>query len=248
MGIDFYKEQMDFLDSLIRKDVTLLSKNVETVVDLNYYDSLLPQAIVVAISNDCSVEIIKKLIELGSNINIQCEITGMLPIHFAAKLGRTDCVNLLIENGSQINVQDNIGRKTPLHYAIEENHVDTVKCLLEHKANVSISDLDGYSPIHMAVESQSFEIVDMLYRKGADINAISKYDEQTALHIACIQDNADIAIRIIRLGAKANLEDIYGMTPNKIVIKNGNFILSKVLERTCEEQENYIKTKRQKAM
>jgi len=56
------------------------------------------------------LEILKLLIEDGSNINLIDNYNGRTPLHFAALSGHLKIVKLLIKNGIDINIKDKSGK------------------------------------------------------------------------------------------------------------------------------------------
>ena len=67
--------------------------------------------------------VVKRLIDAGVDVNAP-DSTGWTPLHFAARAGGVEAVQLLLDAGAQVNVPDNKG-VTPLHRAIVES-----KCVL----------------------------------------------------------------------------------------------------------------------
>ncbi|KAF5840488.1 hypothetical protein DUNSADRAFT_16579 [Dunaliella salina] len=67
---------------------------------------------------------------------------GQSALHFAAALGKQDCVQLLLEAGADGNLQDKDGY-TPLHMAAGYMHSNTMTMLLEAGLGVQIKDKNG---------------------------------------------------------------------------------------------------------
>ena len=55
-----------------------------------------------------------------------------------------------------------------------------------------------------------------------DINAPQNSDNQTELHIAALNGNADVTIRLIEAGADVNAQDVRGWTPIDIAVDKGH--------------------------
>jgi len=53
---------------------------------------------------------------------------GATPLHFAAKEGRTETVNLLLDRGADVNAKTENG-ETPLIAATNKGHTDIVQLL-----------------------------------------------------------------------------------------------------------------------
>jgi len=58
----------------------------------------------------------------------------------------------------------------------------------------------------------NIENLKSLLNVGADIN-IGDYDQRTALHVSCGQDNLEVVLFLISEGANINAQDKWGNTP-----------------------------------
>jgi ankyrin repeat protein len=75
--------------------------------------------------------------------------------------------------------------------------------------NIGFVDIAGKTPMHLAVEYGNQEGIEMLFAKGADVNAKDK-DGSTPLHLA---DNQDVVKLLLVKGADVNAKDKDGSTP-----------------------------------
>ena len=62
------------------------------------------------------------------------------------------------------------------------------KLLLDNKANPNITQVDGLSPLHIAVNKQNVQIVESLLIKGACPNLRTKFFGHTPVHFAIKND------------------------------------------------------------
>lgn len=79
---------------------------------------------------------------------------------------------LLSQPNINLNVQGSFG-ETPLHIAVILEHHDVAKLLIEHGADISImaygetdDEIDGYSPLEMALAANQDEIVQLMLHEG----------------------------------------------------------------------------------
>jgi ankyrin repeat protein len=72
------------------------------------------------------LEIVKKLIELGSDVNEKSD--GMTPLMYAARYNRTDIIKVLVKNGANIKTRDKKGN-TAMKFAKLSNAQDAVALL-----------------------------------------------------------------------------------------------------------------------
>ena len=68
------------------------------------------------------------------DVNIRAR-DGYMPIHFCARYGMAETVDLLIQAGADIEVKNNSGH-TPLHKACKNEKENVVKALVE--VNISL--------------------------------------------------------------------------------------------------------------
>ena len=62
-------------------------------------------------------------------------------------------------------------------------NIEVLKNILAHKANPNMQDTDGYTSLHLAVNSKHLDYIPILLAAGADPNIENNY-EQTPLHVA----------------------------------------------------------------
>ncbi|RKF61596.1 putative 26S proteasome regulatory subunit p28 [Erysiphe neolycopersici] len=161
------------------------------------------------------------------------EESNKFPLHEAARDGRTRVVeSLLNENLKLASQQDDDGRLA-IHWAISFNHKDIVNLLVSTmNFDPDVQDGSGWTPLMIAASlKDGEEIVDILLRKDADINARSKsysqesndllstqkilLDKLTALHLIASKKNIDLARRLLnhKPAASARLCDKRGQYP-----------------------------------
>ena len=66
--------------------------------------------------------------EKRAEIDVECDFHNFTPLHCAANLGFTECVELLRDAGADTNKQDDKGN-TPLHHAAYFDKIEAVKTL-----------------------------------------------------------------------------------------------------------------------
>ncbi|XP_055309695.1 uncharacterized protein LOC129573326 [Sitodiplosis mosellana] len=72
-------------------------------------------------------------------------------LHFAARFGNKEIVQLLIENKADVNKKDDNG-STPLHWAAEKGRKEIVQLLIDKGADVHEKDYYGSTPLHWAAK------------------------------------------------------------------------------------------------
>ena len=104
---------------------------------------------------------VRKLRELvlkdHSNVNRGDGVSGLTPLHYAARNGKIPCVKLLLhENKSLVDVNKitTSGKATALMRAAYGAHEEIVKLLLKAGADASLKDADGETALHKAYKNK----------------------------------------------------------------------------------------------
>ncbi|XP_046383814.1 ankyrin-3-like [Ischnura elegans] len=151
-----------------------------------------------------SFEVVKILLDRGARVNSSDE-KGDTPLHVAARRKNLEVIKLLVESGAHIN-ELNYDEKSPIIFLLERACFHAADYLIKHGADVnneSVSDcIDDYSPIHLAVQKGSMEMVKLLLSKGAEINSLGK--GKTPLHIATHNGYPPMVELLLDHGADVN--------------------------------------------
>ncbi|XP_078668915.1 myotrophin-like [Branchiostoma floridae x Branchiostoma belcheri] len=87
------------------------------------------------------IDLVKAAID-QPGFDVNSEIGGRMPIHYAADYGQLDIIKVLLEKGADVNKQDKHGISAVLA-AIWEGHTECVKYLLEKGARKDGKAPDG---------------------------------------------------------------------------------------------------------
>jgi cytohesin len=119
-------------------------------------------------------------------------LTGT-PLHYAAYTGRKEVAELLLAHGADVNARDDC-EQTPLHVAAYNNKLGVAEVLIAHEADVNAcGNRDGtcplgrpipinyphpnaplppsLTPLHLAAQRDSIDLVKLLIASKADVNA-----------------------------------------------------------------------------
>lgn len=80
--------------------------------------------------------------------------------------------------------------------------------------------LDDWRAIHFASYNGHDDIVSLLIKSGADVNALAKFN-RNALHIASIRGSLEVAKILIENKININAHDNDGNTPLHFACQNG---------------------------
>ena len=107
--------------------------------------------------------------------------------------------------------------RTLLHFASGAGCIEVVSSLLRLGTNPNIQDRGGHTPLYCVANECSSapgpEIVRMLVRAGADVNACGGVTRASALHMAARRGHVEIARALLDSGATIEARDAKGDTP-----------------------------------
>jgi ankyrin repeat protein len=125
---------------------------------------------------------VSQLISMKADVNI-ADTSKSRPIHFAAAGGK-GILKLLVDARADLNCQDEdpdydpeftsttfgdrLEHRAPLHYACSAGDTAAAKLLLEAKANANIQDAQWQTPLHLAIDAEHEDCIDLLLSSGAD--------------------------------------------------------------------------------
>ncbi len=178
-------------------------------------------------------EIVNLLIEKGAKTDVK-DVKGRTALMYACDGINLKCVCLLLDKGLQVNAKDNEGKNAFLHaiytwattdYDItgqdkrEQEIVDVLKKLVEVGSDVNNIDIDGNTPLHMAItfsgehhNRNPYKIMDIFENTNLNLEQI---DEQgrTPIFAAIEHSNRDILDWLIKHGANVNVLDKEKISP-----------------------------------
>ena len=115
-----------------------------------------------------NVELVKKLIALGVNVDPESgDDFDFSPLSWAANHGHADIVRELIAAGAEIDSRDWMGH-TPLWSAAESGHVDCVRLLLDAGADPNVHEDGGDALLINVIWMDEPETLRILLQAGAD--------------------------------------------------------------------------------
>uniref|UniRef100_A0A7M4DYH0 Nuclear factor kappa B subunit 2 n=1 Tax=Crocodylus porosus TaxID=8502 RepID=A0A7M4DYH0_CROPO len=196
--------------------------------------------------------VIKQLVEVISGIPNQQIINvanhlQQTPLHLAVITKQPQVVQLLLQAHADPTLLDRYGNSL-LHLALQAGDEEVLKMLLAHLGAAALSLLNtpnyhGLLPVHVAVQVKSLACLELLVRKGADVNAAERQGGRTPLHLAVEMDNLNMAAHLVKkLGADINARTFAGNTPLHLAAGLGSPTLTKMLIKSgadvlCENDE-----------
>lgn len=121
-----------------------------------------------------TVEALKLLLDTG--LWTLAEPETEIALREAADRGRVDLLRELVRRGARFS-NPSKPQQTALYRAVSSRQTAAVKFLIENKADVNYPDAEGTTPLILAAEQGSVDIVRLLLAAGADPKAKDKKGE-----------------------------------------------------------------------
>ncbi len=159
------------------------------------------------------LELCRRLVALGAEVNVP-GYAGYTALHLAAAGGNFGVAEFLIGHGADLNYRSAVG--TAVHRVIlsrGETPLEMAKLLLESGARLQEFSF-GNTELHLAALKGYVEIIPLLVKRGADVNAVNRYGH-TPLYYAATHGHRKVAEALIAAGADKSVivEANYGRAP-----------------------------------
>ena len=165
-------------------------------------------------------DVVDLLIQRGANVNAASK-KGFTPLIFATMKNDSASIRHLIKAGADPNYALPDKDKTKMLAVAGAYHsTEAAMALLDGGANPNVADHSGQTPLHMAAQAGSLDLVKKLISKGADLNAKTAKTppaddfafrraggEQTALLLAAKSNHVDVMRTLIDAGADVKLKN-----------------------------------------
>ncbi|XP_023316956.1 ankyrin-1-like [Trichogramma pretiosum] len=123
-------------------------------------------------------------------VNVQ-DVNGNTPMHLASRLNNKHMVKVLLRYGAKPNIAGRTGT-TDLHYLVSHEHCDyelvklyfEINDVKEDPVQVNVQDINGNTPLYLAMSKDHRYVVELLVRRGADPNYVNN-DGLSVLHWLC---------------------------------------------------------------
>ena len=190
-----------------------------------------PLIIVAGIKFESNNEkVLRALLDRGANVN-QKDLNGNTPLITALQANLdSKCIDLLLSRGADPNLSSSLSSPLDASVPYGTSSSYCMKALLRAGAKIGAGKDSTTKPyIVFASELGDLELIKMLLKKGANINAKGGQGE-TAIIVSVQKRNTEIALFLVQHGADVNLKDILGVTAIKLAAKSGDKALIEALK------------------
>ncbi|XP_067945708.1 cyclin-dependent kinase inhibitor 2A-like [Watersipora subatra] len=97
--------------------------------------------------------------------------------------------------------------------AAADGDIRVVQKLLESGCEVNRQGADGMTPLAIASFWGYIDIVNVLLKHGADVNAVNTGTKWTALHSAAFQGHGPVVLSLLRAGSDVDALDAHSRSP-----------------------------------
>lgn len=173
-----------------------------------------------------------RLIRAQCNLNLVDRNSDMA-LHYAARNGCADILDILLSSGSHFDVQNYWGR-TPLMEAVCYNHKDTVALLIQANCDLDRREFKtGDTALHIAIRRNYTSVVELLLAAGSRHN-IFNHQGETAAFEAVMSNKSDIIRMLIIYNCDLDIPGKYypdGTYKSlfQLAAEKGHFVICRLL-------------------
>lgn len=120
-----------------------------------------------------SSQVIKTLVDLGADVNVQRTDDKVAPLGLAAYWNNYMATNILLQYGADANIQDEKG-DAPLHGTAHQGNFSVSKLFIKSGCKVNMRDYNDKTPLYLAVENRQDHVIKLLLENHADVNMQNK--------------------------------------------------------------------------
>jgi ankyrin repeat protein len=118
---------------------------------------------------------------------------------------------LVHESGKIDMIQEDL--HTLLHLSALVQNQEGIELAITHGVNVDSKNYHGETALHHAAKSGDVAIVQMLIRRGAELDIVGTLNFATPLSLACKRGHTEAALKLIEAGSDIQIANQDGDTP-----------------------------------
>lgn len=111
------------------------------------------------------IDVLHKYPELANVTDNQ----GFTCVHWAAKKGDREMLEILVEAGAQLDMPTvSESKMLPIHWAASDGKISSLSYLLDRRQDINAQDANGCTPLVIAAQHNQLDCVIFLIKNGAD--------------------------------------------------------------------------------
>lgn len=206
-GFHFLEEEWEASESFWQDSSR---DEIRTCLEKLGYDNLSPdgsQPLQLAAYFSSDIEIVKMILEMGSDVTYVSTESGRSVLHDAASgKASPETLRLLIAEGSEVDVADSNGM-TPLYHGAFSSTAAKIQILIDAGADTNAVTNSGHTALLAAAEhNERPAVVRTLVAAGAKIDVQEKEKGDFPLRLAIIHNSFPVVKALIDEGANLELE------------------------------------------
>uniref|UniRef100_A0A7R9V4H4 Uncharacterized protein n=1 Tax=Chlamydomonas euryale TaxID=1486919 RepID=A0A7R9V4H4_9CHLO len=154
----------------------------------------------------------KGLLERGGDCKLFCKDIASEMVIFAAQTGSVELLRVLRFNRADLETTCTDRKCTALMHAAHYGHVNIIKELVGCEVNTEQRDVNGYTALMIAVNSDRPAVVEALLKGNASVETTLPESQFTPLHLATVNSCVDIIGLLLAYGADLQAKDSKGLT------------------------------------
>lgn len=180
-------------------------------------------------SREDYLECAKLLIKHGAKVNGSTSGKNRLPLYYASSTGFKEMVDLLLENGAKVDIEAR-ARHTPILGAVMGGVPEVLERMISlgAKPDTLVNDI-GTTALHAAASLKKPQMVEILLKQGAKVNAKSTTGITPLLNAVHFNDVECVKV-LIKYGADPDIAAIDGMTPRALAIQQQRTEITKLFD------------------
>ena len=213
------KGNVDAMNVLLRAGANMALKNINGDTWIHH-----------AVNGDCSKEVLKLIIDQGTDVNATNK-ENCSALMLASKKGNVDVMNVLLREGADQATEDSFGFSW-IHYAVlGDCRKEVIQSVLDHGADVNTTSKKNVTPLMLAGEKGNVDAMAVLINAGAN-KEIKNFFGLTWVHYVIHGDcSKEVLHSIIDLGADVNATNKRNISVLMMASKKGNTDTVNVLLR-----------------
>lgn len=116
-----------------------------------------------------SSQLIKTLVDLGAQVNVQRTHDKVAPLKLAASWNNYMATRILLQHGADANIQSETGW-IPLHDSAAQGRFSVSKLLIESECKINMRNNEDKTPLYLAIQNKHEHVVKLLLESNADAN------------------------------------------------------------------------------